>query len=434
MNSQENSSQSVSKVNVNSADDKEKIIRDVGTKAKRLPLTDEEFLKISQSGFLITGGCGYIGSHMAQLLIACGAKKVYVIDDLRRENTRRRIHHLLKAPNFDFLEKDINDIDCIEEIMEAEEIDYVLHFASDINIASSIDDSSIIVSEIERFNKILNAANSWCKKFIYASSSQVYGYNLEEKALKETDKCEPITPFGAAKLSCEILAQTYSRLYGFPTLGLRFFEVYGLDQRYNIKPGEYEYDLPLVSNFSRKVLKNKPIELDLSRHDFVHLCFINDCAIMILKATLNDNCNTTILNIAGPEESMVTKGDLARIILKLSNSDNVQNTSVQNTSEIIETNDDFIESLTENYNDESDNNERNDNNDSDEEISINYNCADLTNLYEYINYKPVVPLVESLEQTINHYRRLFEYIKTIKTQIKEQLESENEQSTDSHPN
>jgi nucleoside-diphosphate-sugar epimerase len=370
-----------------------------------IPITDEEFKTISQNNFLVTGGAGYIGSHLCQLLVKCGAKKVYIVDDLRKENTHRRIHHLLNKDNCEFIKMDINNIEQLDEIFESEEIDYVFHFAGDIEIGSSINDPLNIIKEYKYFTKILNSSSYWCKKFIYASSSSVYGENYSDNFLNENMLCYPNTPYAANKFNCEILAQTYTKMCGYPTLGLRLFEIYGLDQRYNTNPGELEYDLPFVGNIISKAIKNKPIELDLSKNNYIHLCFIIDCVVSILKAGINNDNSMTILNIAGPKKSIINKENLVKLILELTNS----------KSKIININYDKLKLLIneefKNFNNINNINTLN---------KINYYLADLNNMCYYTNYKPQVPLEDSLIQIIEHYKKLFEFKKNIKNQIKNQ--------------
>jgi len=363
-----------------------------------------ELKKIRSSCFMIVGGAGYIGSHVAQLLIASGAKLVKVVDDLRAENTMRRIQPLMEAKAFDFVKISTKDHHIIEEIVENDGIDLILYLANDTHVGSSINDPTLIIDEFTNFVNMLNIAKAWSSKFVYGSSSLVYGENYDgDHLLTESDKCNPMTPYAAMKLACESIAKSYSQLYDFPTLGLRYFEIYGPDQKFIEQPGDLPYDMPLISSYILPLASGQDIHVDSTKNDIITPCNIQDCAIITIKSLLNDDSNDNILNVAGSDN--ISKIDLVQLITKI----------IESKSNIVEHNKNFIDDVID-WHDDGDS-EQDDGN------VIDFNCADLSNMIKYTNYKPETPLANGLIETAKHNIKVMLYMKQAKDAINEAITS-----------
>ena len=185
---------------------------------------------------LVTGAAGFIGSHLSERLTSEGWSVVgldnfdpFYSEEIKRSN----IASLLSSDKFELVEGDIRDAKCVEDILGQGDIDILVHLAAKAGVRPSIEDplgyqdvninGTMIVLE--------GAVKNNIKKFVFASSSSVYGNN-EKVPFSETDNVDyPISPYAATKKACELLCHTYSHLYGIGTTCLRFFTVYGPRQR-----------------------------------------------------------------------------------------------------------------------------------------------------------------------------------------------------------
>lgn len=172
--------------------------------------------------YLVTGGCGFIGSHLADTLIAEG-HEVRILDNLStgsRENAPEEASLMIG---------DVADRVAVRQAME--EVDGVFHLAAIASVERSIDDwvgthISNLTGCITIFDAARTARANGPVPVIYASSAAIYGLN-EDVPLAENALAQPMTAYGADKLGCELHARVASSLYGVPTTGLRFFNVYG---------------------------------------------------------------------------------------------------------------------------------------------------------------------------------------------------------------
>jgi nucleoside-diphosphate-sugar epimerase len=182
---------------------------------------------------LVTGAAGFIGSHMCRRLL----KEQYRVlgvdsfsDFYPRWIKQINIESLTKEKNFEFIEKDLNDLDLEGTLIN---IEHIFHLAAQPGVRGSWGKNFSIYSQnnIEATQKLLEASrDSRIKKFIYASSSSVYGF-CPELPMLETSPLYPFSPYGVTKLAAEHLCLLYSKNYGIPTVSLRFFTVYGPGQR-----------------------------------------------------------------------------------------------------------------------------------------------------------------------------------------------------------
>ena len=182
---------------------------------------------------LVTGAAGFIGSHLCRKLIKEGFSVAGIdsfTDSYPKWIKERNIKPLMGEKNFKLLSSDLNDLELNKLLSKT---DYVFHLAAQAGVRASWGEnfSVYIKNNIEATQKLLEAAkNSRIKKFIYASSSSVYGF-CPELPMSETSSLYPFSPYGVSKLAAEHLCFLYFKNYNVPTVSLRFFTVYGPGQR-----------------------------------------------------------------------------------------------------------------------------------------------------------------------------------------------------------
>lgn len=207
------------------------------------------------STILVTGGGGFIGSHVAEKLLERG-ESVCVIDEMNDYYDvavkEKNIEILNKYPNFRFYKGDLCDGPFLEEVWNKEKPRRVVHMAARAGVRPSIDDPIIYVkSNVEATTRLLDLARKTGNdSFVFASSSSVYG-GSKKSVFGETDVVDfPVSPYAATKKACELLAHTYHHLYKMNIAALRFFTVFGPRGRPDMAP----------LKFVEKISNGKPIQ------------------------------------------------------------------------------------------------------------------------------------------------------------------------------
>lgn len=204
---------------------------------------------ISKSNFLITGGAGFIGSNLVDFLLQNNAKKVRVLDNLST-GYKTNIEPFFSNPAFEFIEGDIVNVDDCE--LAVKDIDIILHQAALGSVPRSIKDPAATNAvNVSGFLNMLNAAkNNQVKRFVFASSSSVYG---DDKTMPKVEEITGnlLSPYAVTKKSNELYADVFYKTYGLETIGLRYFNVFGPRQNVN---GPYAAVIPI---FITELLKSK---------------------------------------------------------------------------------------------------------------------------------------------------------------------------------
>lgn len=244
--------------------------------------------------YLVTGGAGFIGSHVAQVLHDRG-DKVVVIDDFNSglypsELKRDRVKHLLAPKGIPVHEVDIRDKQTLEKTLKAHTITHICHLAAWAGVRTSLDRPEIYESvNITGTRHIFEFARArQIPHVVYASSSSVYGKNTS-LPFKETDRVDqPIAPYAMTKRVNELQAFYFHHLYQLKTTGLRFFTVYGPWGR---------PDMALFT-FTQKILKNEPINVNNGgkmKRDFTYV----DDIVNGVIASLDTPLEYEIFNLGG---------------------------------------------------------------------------------------------------------------------------------------
>ena len=188
--------------------------------------------QVSGACYLVTGGAGFIGSHLVRRLLDQG-HAVIAVDEfndyydpvLKWEN----IADILQNPRFALRHIDVRDIETLRTVFATQRIDVIVHLAARAGVRPSIVDPQLYVtSNVLGTQNMLELAREFgVSNFVYASSSSVYGGNTEFPFSETQNVDRPISPYAATKKSNEMQAACYSQLYHFAVSGLRFFTVYG---------------------------------------------------------------------------------------------------------------------------------------------------------------------------------------------------------------
>ena len=226
---------------------------------------------------LVTGGAGFIGSHLVDELIEAG-HDVAVIDNL---STGKKENINLKAG---FHQLDICDFDKIKPLFEG--VDFVFHLAAIPRVPLSIENPVLTsrVNILGTINVFKAAADNSCKRVVSASSSSVYG-NQDRLPLQETMAPNPLSPYGLHKLSGEQFAKLFTSLYGIPIVCLRYFNVYGSRIDFNS-----DYSL-VLGKFLRLKSENKPLTIYGDGEQTRGFCFVDDVVKANIKAMESNKLN-----------------------------------------------------------------------------------------------------------------------------------------------
>ena len=232
--------------------------------------------------FLVTGAAGFIGFHTTKCLLERD-DVVVGIDNLNDyydpELKKARLEILLNNDNFSFHKIDITDKRSIDNIFELESPQKIIHLAAQAGVRYSIENPyAYIDSNVMGFMNILEACrHNSVKHLVFASSSSVYGANTH-MPFNVSDSVEhPISLYGATKKTNELMAHTYSHLYGIPVSGLRFFTVYGPWGR---------PDMALFI-FTKKIINGEVIDIFNNGEHKRDFTYIDDITEGIIRVTDN---------------------------------------------------------------------------------------------------------------------------------------------------
>ncbi len=254
---------------------------------------------ISKSSFLVTGGAGFIGSHIVAYLLEHGAGKVRVLDNLTT-GFSRNMDSFRQYSSFEFIEGDIRDFETCRRACE--DMDFVDHQAALGSVPRSIKDPVTTNSvNISGFINMLTAAkDASVRAFVYASSSSVYG---DEPNLPKVEGRvgNPLSPYAVTKKTNELYAKVFGDLYGMRIIGLRYFNIFGPRQD---PDGPYAAVIPL---FIKGILNKEPVYINgdgLQTRDFT---FVENAVQANIRGLLtsNEDAFGQVYNIAVGENFSV---------------------------------------------------------------------------------------------------------------------------------
>jgi UDP-N-acetylglucosamine 4-epimerase len=236
---------------------------------------------ISSDCFLVTGGAGFIGSHIAEYLLKNEAKKVRVLDNMVN-GFEKNLDILRAYPAFEFLQGDIRDYETCVKACEG--IDYISHQAALGSVPRSIKEPVYFNDvNVGGFVNMLKAAvDCKVKTFVYASSSSVYG---DEPTLPKVEhrigNC--LSPYAATKKTNELYAQVFADVYGLKLMGFRYFNIFGPRQD---PDGPYAAVIPL---FVKGIMKETPVYINGDGEQTRDFTFVDNAVQINVKGMLTNN-------------------------------------------------------------------------------------------------------------------------------------------------
>ncbi len=240
---------------------------------------------------LVTGGAGFIGSHIVRALLREGFR-VRVLDNFSSGKAENL--HGLRAP-VDVLEGDVRDPQAVAEAVRG--VSLVFHQAAFVSVPASMEDPLTChrINEGGTAQLLEAARRAGVDKVVLASSAAVYG-DADDFPLKETLPPRPLSPYAASKAANELYARLYTAAFGLPVVALRYFNVYGPRQR---PDSPYAAAIPI---FARRMLQGQPPTIfgdGGQRRDFV---FVEDIAQANLRAAAASDADGEVINICTGQE------------------------------------------------------------------------------------------------------------------------------------
>ncbi|HUS01931.1 MAG TPA: GDP-mannose 4,6-dehydratase [Chitinophagaceae bacterium] len=306
---------------------------------------------------LITGGAGFIGSHLIDSLISTNGYAITCVDNfdnfydplLKRKNIASHGNN----PSFKLVEADITDKKLIEKLDD--QYDIVVHLAAKAGVRPSIKDPVLYqhVNVVGLQNILEVAQQKSVKQFIFGSSSSVYGVNPNIPWKEDDKELMPVSPYASSKIAGEWLGKTYNQLYNMCFIALRFFTVYGPRQRPDLA----------INSFTHKILNEDPINFFGDGNTLRDYTYVKDIVEGIIAAMHYDKTGFEIINLGN--NTPVTLSQLVSALEKILNKKAILNRLPEQPGDV---------PLT---------------------------CADISKAKKLLNYDPKTKLEDGLEKFVN---------------------------------
>jgi UDP-glucuronate 4-epimerase len=259
-------------------------------------------MDVAGKQFLVTGGAGFIGSHLVDRLLTQSPARVVVVDNfdefydpqIKRANIARHVNQ----KDYRLAGVDIRDYAALKHVFADHHFDAIIHLAAKAGVRPSVSEPRVYteVNINGTMNLLELAERNGVRKFIFGSSSSVYG-PLATPPFREDAPLAPISPYASTKASGELMARAYSHLYGMNIVCLRFFTVYGARQRPDLA----------IHKFARMIDSRNPIPVygdGSARRDFT---YIDDIIQGVMAAIEYDATLFEVINLGESQTITVTR-------------------------------------------------------------------------------------------------------------------------------
>jgi UDP-N-acetylglucosamine 4-epimerase len=311
---------------------------------------------LENTSFLVTGGAGFIGSHLVEYLLLHNAKRVVVLDNLATGSIDN-VKLFEENPRYTFIKGDIRSLEDCQKACEG--IQVVLHQAALGSVPRSITDP-ITTNDVNIggfLNMLVASRDAGVKRFVYAASSSTYG-DSQELPKVEHKIGKPLSPYAITKYVNELYADVFGRLYGVETIGLRYFNVFGPRQSPN---GAYAAVIPL---FAQGILSNTPPTINGQGEQTRDFTFVANAVQANILASTTDNAEAVgeVFNVACGDRTSLNQ--LYFLLQELGNSTLQPNYGPPRTGDIQDS------------------------------------LADISKIEKLLNYKPTIRIKEGLQLTL----------------------------------
>lgn len=242
---------------------------------------------------LLSGGAGFIGSHLAESLLQANDIQITCLDNFdlfySRHIKENNLRNLLQHPHFEFIEASIQDHESLNERLKNHQFDTIVHLAAKAGVRPSIEtvDTYYQTNVMGTLSLLELARKRSIKQFVFGSSSSVYGENPHVPWLESDTNLQPISPYAATKLSGEATGRIYAHLHGIRFIALRFFTVYGPRQRPDLA----------IHKFAQMILNGQSIPLFGDGSTSRDYTYVDDIVSGIKAAMLYQASNFEIFNL-----------------------------------------------------------------------------------------------------------------------------------------
>lgn len=322
--------------------------------------------------FLVTGAAGFIGMHTCVRLLKAGYE-VVGLDNLNTYYTPKlkqyRLEKVLSYENFRFVKMDLADREGMASLFQKEQFQRVIHLAAQAGVRYSLEEPfDYVDSNLVGMMTILEGCrNNKVEHLVYASSSSVYGMNTKVPFSESDTVDHPVSLYAATKKSNELMAHSYSHLYGIPTTGLRFFTVYGPGGRPDMAPWL----------FTEAILNDRPIKVFNHGKMMRDFTYIDDIVegIVRIQNVIPQKCCSNVVDSSAPYSVF-----------------NVGNNQPVQLSEFIEAIENVCEKKAQkNYMDM-------------QSGDVPKTYADTAQLEKVIGYKPIISIQEGISEFVQWYK------------------------------
>lgn len=313
------------------------------------------------SKILVTGGAGFIGSHIVDRLLNDGFE-VTVLDDLssgRLENLSQSMHR----KEFHLVKGDIRDWSLVKQAVKG--VDAVFHEAALVSVVRSVKEPLLAndINVVGSLNVLKAAADQGVKRFVFASSAAVYGNASSIKIAEDAIPC-PMSPYGVSKLSTELYARYFHDVYGLETVSLRCFNAYGPRQNLD----EQSPYSGVISIFLNRLLKGLPLTIFGDGEQTRDFVFVEDIVEANMLALNSKSASGKIFNIgSGTSVSINQVAETMKEILK---KDNLRNAH-----------------------------------DKPQPGDIRHSCADISRAKKELNYRPSFRFDQGIKKLVEWYSK-----------------------------
>lgn len=256
---------------------------------------------------LITGGAGFIGSHLANLFTKDTNFFIVSVDNF--SSGKKDNLPFIPSNNYQFIECDVNDYESLSHIMRSHWFDYVFHYAAVVGVQRTLENPLMVLHDIEGIKNVLHLSkNTGVKRVFFSSSSEVYGEPVEFPQNEHTTPLNSKLPYAIVKNIGEAFLKSFKKEYDLDYTIFRFFNTYGPKQSPDF----------VISKFTKLAKENKDITIYGDGLQTRTFCFIDDNLEATVRILRDDLVMNDVINLGSDIEFTIL--DLAKLVIEKTNS------------------------------------------------------------------------------------------------------------------